>query len=456
MKYTSIMRNLSFLIIALFSGLYADAQNTSNSPFSSFGLGELGGMDHAVFSALGNTTITISDSTVLNFYNPASYSSIGQGQPIFSLGVSSRISDFSENGIKSRSYVTGIQHFAMAFSFAKRFGLAFGLKPYSRRGYEFSSGVKINDDSLYHNYSGTGGVNEVFLGLSATVLKYKGARLSIGGNLGYLFGKVSNTRKSGLVTSGSNVFSGGVNQQELKVNSFHYEVGLYYSQRIKENHTISFAATYDPFQKIKGAYEEGQYYSSNINDLTILDTLIYNDTAVGNVTTIPTYTVGLNYTLDFKGHKDQTNELNSQIAFHLSYSGSDWSKYQNRYDAAYTNTFLNTSKYTFGIQYVPEIDFASKSLKSKFFSRMRYRAGTYYNTLPYQTNGKQVTDFGTTFGFGIPIVIQNSISSINLGFAIGKRGIGDDNALKERYYGINFGISIAPGTDRWFVKRKLN
>lgn len=450
------MRNLSLLIIIAFSGLFANAQNASNSPFSSFGLGEMGGMDHAVFSSLGNTTITISDSTVLNFYNPASYSSIGKGQPIFSLGVSSRISDFSENGIKSRSYATGIQHFAMAFSFAKRFGLAFGLKPYSRRGYEFSSGIKINDDSLYHNYSGTGGINEVFLGLSATVLNYKGARLSIGGNLGYLFGKVSNTRKSGLVTSGSTIYSGGVNQQELKVNAFHYEIGLHYFQRIDEKHSIAVAATYDPFQKIKGGYEEGQYYTSDINNIQLYDTLVFNDTTAGNVTTIPTFTVGVNYNLDFKGHKGQTNELNSQLAFHVSYSGSDWSKYENRYDANYINTFLNTTKYTFGIQYTPEVDFATKNLKSKFFSQLRYRAGTYYNTLPYQTNGKQVTDFGTTFGFGIPIVIQNSISSINLGFAIGKRGIGDDNALKERYYGINFGISIAPGTDRWFVKRKLN
>lgn len=450
------MHKLSFLIITLFTALFTSAQNASNSPFSSFGLGELGGMDHAVFSSLGNTNINISDSTVLNFYNPASYSSIGKGQPIFSLGTSARLSKFSENGNEYKSNIMGIQHFAMAFSFAKRFGLAFGLKPYSRRGYEFSSGTKINNDSLYHNYSGTGSINEVFLGLSATVLNYRGARLSIGGNLGYLFGKVSNSRKSGLVTSGATVFSGGVNQQELKAKAFHYEIGLHYLQRLNEKHSFAVAATYDPLQKIKGAYEEGQYYTSDINNLELYDTLVYNDTTAGNVTTIPTFNVGLSYILDFKGHQGQTNELNSQIAFHLSYSGSDWSKYENRYDANYTNTFLNTSKYTFGIQYVPEVDFASKSLKSKFFSRMRYRAGTYYYTLPYQTNGKQVTDFGTTFGFGIPIVIQNSISSINLGFAIGKRGIGDDNALKERYYGINFGVSIAPGTDRWFVKRKLN
>ena len=450
------MRNLSLLIITLFSGLLANAQNTSNSPFSSFGLGEAGGMDHAIFSSLGNTNITLSDSTVLNFYNPSSYSTIGKGQPIFSLGVSSRLSNYSENGNNTKSNITGVQHFAIGFSFAKRFGLAFGLKQYSRRGYDFNTSTKINGDSLIHFYSGTGGINEVFLGLSAIVLDYKGAKLSLGGNLGYLFGKVTNTRKSGLVASGSNVYNGGVNQQELKVNSFHYELGLNYTQRINENHSIALSATYDPFQKIRGSYEEGQYYTTNIHNLELYDTLTFNDTAAGNVTTIPTYTIGLNYKLNFKGRKGSTNELNSTIGFHLSYSGSDWTKYENRYDATFTNTFLNTSKYTFGIQYIPETGFLASKVKTKFLARIRYRAGTYYYTLPYETNGEQVTDFGTTFGFGIPIVIQNSLSSINLGFAIGKRGIGDDNALKERYYGINFGISIAPGTDRWFVKRKLN
>lgn len=450
------MRNLSFLIVTLFSGLLTLAQNTSNSPYSSFGLGELGGMDHAIFSSLGNSNITLSDSTVLNFYNPSSYSSIGKGQPIFSLGISSRLSNFTENGSETKSNITGVQHFALGLSFAKRFGLAFGLKPYSRRGYEFSSKTLVSGDSLKHVYSGSGSINEVFLGFSARVLDFKGAQLSIGANAGYLFGKVTNTRKSGLITSGSTVYAGGVNQQELKVNSFHYELGLNYSQRINDNQTIALSATYDPFQKIRGAYEDGQYYTGDIDDISAYDTLTYNDTATGNVTTIPTYTIGLNYNLNFKGRKNSTNELNSTIGFHFTYSSSDWKKYENQYDANYTNTFLNTNRYTFGIQYIPEVGFFANKTKTKFLARVRYRAGTYYYTLPYETNGEQVTDFGTTFGFGIPIVIQNSLSSINLGFAIGKRGIGDDNALKERYYGINFGISIAPGTDRWFVKRKLN
>jgi hypothetical protein len=453
------MRNLSIALFIFLLGKVAFAQSiTSNSPYSSFGLGEYGGLDHAVFSGIGNSNITLQDSMVLNFNNPSSYNTLAKGQPLFSLGLSSRLSNYSENGVKDFGSITGIQHFALAFPFAKNFGIAFGLKPYSRRGYEFSSRVKIDDDSIYYSYGGSGSINEAFMGFSANVLNFKGARLSLGGNAGFLFGAVTNTRKAGIIESGitDNGYSGGVSTKSLRAKSFHYEVGLSYEQRINEKHLLGLYAVIDPHQKINGSYEDGLFYTGNINFGNGYDTLSYNDTLTGNVTNIPTYTVGLKYTLSGKGRKGQTNELNSEVSFHLTYSMSDWSKYEDNFDPHFTNTFLNTQKYTFGVQYTPETDFINKRVSTKFFHRVRYRVGTYYFTLPYETNGQQVTDFGTTFGFGFPIAIQKTLSSINLGFSVGNRGTSDSQDLKEQYYGINIGVSIAPGTDRWFRKRKLN
>lgn len=450
------MRNLYLSFILVLIGTVAVSQNTSNSPYSSFGLGEHGGMDHAVFSALGNSTITLIDSTVLNFYNPSSYSSLAKGQPIFSFGISSRLSNYSENDISSFGSITSIQHFAIAFPFAKRFGLAFGLKPFSRRGYEFSSRKAVGQDSLYYNYSGSGGINEVFIGASVIALKYKGAKLSIGGNAGFLFGNVTNTKKSGLIVSGTDSYSGGISTKQINARSFHYEVGMNYSQKIKKQHEIGLSAIVEPFQKINGSYEEGLFYSTDINNQNILDTLSLNDTLSGNISNVPTYTLGLSYTFRFKGRKGQNNELNSVISAYGSYRATNWGKFENTFEPEFSNTFLNTSKMTFGIQYVPETGFITNKVVTKFYHRIKYRAGVYQFTLPYQRNGEQVSDFGTTFGFGFPIVVQNSLSSINIGFTIGKRGISDPQVLKEQYYGINLGISIAPGADRWFVKRKLN
>ncbi|MBL1281394.1 MAG: hypothetical protein COA33_014035 [Fluviicola sp.] len=441
---------LSFFALLIATGSFA--QKSSNSPFSSYGLGEIGGLDHAAFIGIGNSTITMLDSTTLNFYNPSSYSNLSKHQPLFSLGVSSKLSQYAENGLSSTGSVTSIQHFALAFSFAKRFGLAFGLKPFSSRGYEFSSRIKVGTDSINYVYEGTGSLNEVFAGLSVRAIDYKGAKLSFGANLGYVFGRLTNTRKSGLITSGTTVYSGGVSTKQVQAKAFRYTLGFNYSQVLKKNHLFGVSVVYDPFQKIKAEYEDALFFSSNIDNVNAYDTLTVNDTLSGNLSTIPTLTYGLSYELSFKARKNKTNELDSKIAFHLSYSTAEWKRYENTFDPNFTNTFLNSTKMTFGIQYLPDTDISM----SKFHHRIRYRAGVYQVNMPYVTNGEQVSDFGTTFGFGIPVVIQNSLSSVNFGFSIGNRGISDGNALKERYYGFNIGISIAPGSDRWFVKRKLN
>lgn len=452
------MRNLTVGIFLFLFGQWAISQNMiSNSPYSSFGLGELGGLDHAVLSGIGNTTITMQDSTFINFYNPSSYSSLAKGLPLFSVGVSSRLSTYSENGREEFNSLTSIQHFALAFPFAKRFGLAFGLKPYSRRGYEFSSRTAVEGDSLYYNYAGTGGINEGFVGFSATILDFRGAKLALGGNFGYLFGNVSNIRKSGLIQSGASDYAGGINIKKISVGSFHYELGIHYAQRINDKHSFSVSAVIDPFQKIKGSYEDGLYFSNTINNPNNYnDTISYYDAEDGYITNVPTYTYGLSYTFRGKARKGQTNQLNTEVSVHASYSTSDWTKYEDRFDPSFTNSFLASSKWTAGVQYVPETEFIVNKVSTKFYHRLRYRIGAYYQSLPYQTNGDQVTDFGTTFGLGIPVAVQNSLSSINFGFTYGNRGVADKQSLNEQYYGINVGICIAPGTDRWFVKRKLN
>ncbi len=445
---------LSFLLVL--TATFSFAQKGSNSPFSSYGIGEIGGLNHASFIGIGNSTITMVDSTTLNFYNPSSYQGLAKHQPLFSIGISSKFSNYSENGITSSSNVTSIQHFAMAFPFAKRFGLAFGLKPFSTRGYEFSSRIKVGTDSINYIYEGTGNINEAFAGLSIKALDYKGAKIALGANFGYLFGQLTNSRKSGLIKTGASVYAGGIGTKLIQAKSFHYNFGLTYSQKIKENHTLALSVVMDPLQKINAKYEEGLFYGADINDPRFYDTLSFNDSVNGSLSTIPTMTIGLSYELNFKAKKEKTNQLNSQIGFHLSYTMEEWSRYQNTFDPNYVNTFNNSTKLTFGIQYLPETDYIRNKSMTKFHQRIKYRAGVYQVNMPYVTNGEQVKDFGTTFGFGIPIIIQNSLSSLNLGFSIGNRGTSDSNALKERYYGFNIGISIAPGADRWFVKRKLN
>ena len=51
-------------------------------------------------------------------------------------------------------------------------------------------------------------------------------------------------------------------------------------------------------------------------------------------------------------------------------------------------------------------------MNTKLIQRMRYRVGSYYGTLPIQLNNKSRIDYGVTAGFGIPIKIHKSLSSL--------------------------------------------
>lgn len=455
MKFTNIMRRLLFSFAFIVLGSSSIAQPTTNSPYSSFGIGESGDLDHATMLGVGNSTATMIDSFTLNYYNPASYNQISPGQPLFSLGISSRLSNYSENGVKSFSNISTLQHFAMAFPIRKHFGLAFGLKPYSRKGYEFSERFEIGTDSLKNTYSGSGGFNEVFIGISTDLLpKADSTRLSIGANFGYLFGQASNQRTSTLLISGQEK-TGGVDIRTIKATSFHYNLGLYFSHDFNPNHSILVSGMLEPSQKLTASYDYGLYYSTDVTNPNFYDTVFYSEATSGRITTALQYTAGLRYTMRRTPEEDEKHSLNSELSIHATYRGTGWNNFNIPFDGDST-VYLNTNKYTFGLQYIPETGFLKNRTLTKFYQRMRYRVGGYYMTLPYQTSGEQVRDFGTTFGLGLPIAAGGSISSVNLGFSVGRRGVSDSQSLMENYYGINFGVTISPIGDKWFQKRKLN
>lgn len=447
------MRRSIFVLFTLFFSLNSFAQKFSNSPYSYYGLGETTGADHGYFIGIGNSTITQFDSTVINFYNPASYNTLAQEQPLFSFALSSRLSNYTEGTNKYFNSLTSIQHFALAFPVAKNFGLAFGLKPYSSKGYSINSGETVGTDSLVYRYTGSGGINEVFLGLSTDIIKFKTTRLAVGTNLGYLFGQTVNTRKSGLYTSSSAFYAGGINTKLIDISSFHYDLGAYFTQTYK-NHSVTLSAVLEPSQNLNGKFENSLYYSTNIDDPRIYDTI--TRTSIRSTMNNASNTkFGLNYKLSLPANENG-RRLNSQISINAMYGITNWDKFSDPFDADST-VYLNTSQLSFGIQYSPETKIIEQSTLTRFYERMQYRLGYYTYSLPYQIGANQVKDQGVTLGIGLPITIQKSLSSINFGFSYGKRGTNDINSLTEKYYGINLGITIAPGSsDRWFRKSKLN
>ena len=60
------------LILILLSTIFSTnvfSQKTTNSPYSSYGIGSTEDVDNAIFSGFGNNNISYCDSTVLNYFN---------------------------------------------------------------------------------------------------------------------------------------------------------------------------------------------------------------------------------------------------------------------------------------------------------------------------------------------------------------------------------------------------
>jgi hypothetical protein len=76
---------------------------------------------------------------------------------------------------------------------------------------------------------------------------------------------------------------------------------------------------------------------------------------------------------------------------------------------------------------------------------------------PFSSDGSNFVDRGTTFGIGVPILAQMSLSSLNFAFVVGQKSTENSNSLKEDYLGFKLGMVFSPSAfEKWFRKRKLD
>lgn len=438
--------------------LVSFSQNYTNSPFSSYGLGEYGGLDHGIFSGMGNASIAIIDTTVLNFNNPSSYASLGKGQPLFSTGISSRFSEFKTGSELSNSKIIGLDHFALAVPFLKNFGLAVGLKPFSRTGYDFYQLEQTATEKMKYIYRGSGGTHEVFGGLSANVLEFTKHRLGVGINFGYVFGSNVNERISYIdkAYNATDAIPGGVENTGYRLKALNYKLGVNYQWNLDKFKTLTVAGIFSPQQQLNAFQNSFLAYSTDVNNS---NKFVYQDTiseVSGTITMPSSWGVGFSYTMRPKSTENRTKIYQLMVTGEVQMT--DWSSYRTEFNGAAVNgNYGNTMRVSVGAQYSPHFNYLDRSTSIGYLSRIRYRAGFQYATHPLVLQTKQQTDMMVSIGFGLPIAIQRSSSSINFGFTAGQRGNGDAQSVNERFIGFNFGVTVSPGiNDRWFRKFKID
>jgi hypothetical protein len=444
------MSTKSFLFVFISCIVFSlHAQKYSNSPFSAQGIGETENVLNPTLGALGNTQSAIIDSTTLNYYNPSSYASLGDGQPIFSVGLSVNSSKFYQSGLTSQQSLIGINHFAFGLSFAKRFGFCFGVRPYSSKGYEISSNSIALGDTVVNAYEGSGSYSNLFTGLSFKFINKDKHKFSIGTNASYLFGKMFDQQTTHLYSESI----GGIQRTSLKINGYKFDFGANYQWLPTKSSVLTLAGTYSPKKHVAAESVSALIAATDFSNELSYDTLNYS--ALSTDLQLPSF-----YQLGFK-YDFINNAANKHLfdaTYHLILTGQfelvNWTQYKGVYKEA---GLLNSNRYSVGLQFTPHFDFFDRSKNVSWFSKVRYRVGFQYATLPWQMDNKQLFNKSITFGLGLPIVLQKSLSSFNVGCVLGEKTNNINTSLKEEFFNVTVGVTITPAIyERWFRKGKID
>lgn len=122
------------------------------------------------------------------------------------------------------------------------------------------------------------------------------------------------------------------------------------------------------------------------------------------------------------------------------------SDYSSPFLQASNTRYEDASILALGGYYIP--DFASFD---SFLKRVVYRAGLRLDNSGFVVNDKELSNFGITFGMGLPIGAD--FTNLNIGFEAGRRGTTMNNLVRESYFKVSIGLSL---NARWFLKRQIN
>ncbi len=410
------------------------AQNNTNSPYTRFGYGELADRSFAGGRAMGGIGIGLRSGKQVNPMNPASYSAIDSMTFIFDMGIHAQMSWYSDGTNTQTNKNGNLEYLAMLFPLHKQIAMSVGVMPYSFVGYTFGEAKTEGDLTYSEAFVGSGGLNEVYAGLSIDIWK---KRLSLGANVGYLFGKIDHERNVNF-PSGS-AARNIVNMQRIKVNDVKLDFGVQYTHPLSARERVTVGAIYSPAKQLNTtSYDILQVGSTSSGGFASSDTTTNQRFDLPN-----SYGLGVSYT------KDNKLTLGADVLY------EGWS---SAYFFDQNNSFENRLRLAAGAEYI--INIGARNI----LQRTRYRGGVHYSNSYTQANMTEngVTsqhgfkEYGISVGLGLPIrtgySFEDNRSMINVSFEYVKVKPEVRNMVDEQYFRITLNLTF---NELWFHKQKM-
>jgi hypothetical protein len=414
--------------ICLLFSLSIFAQESSSSPYSFYGIGDIKFKGSVENRSMGSISV-LPDSIHINIQNPAQLACLKLTG--LALGGTYANTKSKTETQEAKARRTSLDYMIVGIPVGK-VGIGFGLIPYSSVGYKIGRTAYVtnnNNDtirSIISRYNGIGGVNKVFLGFGYRLTK----NINIGGDLQYNFGTI----ETNSLQYQTDLQYGSRENNVSDLRGVNFDLGITYQTKVKSKYSFFSSLAYTP---------EAILTSGNTRNIEIV--LVTSS----SVRPVETQNIGV---------ADTKIKLPSKLSFGSGFGQvKKWlvggeitfiqnSVMSNRFTDINGATFENSVRYSLGGFFIPNYN-----SYSSYYKRMVYRGGVRYENTGLVIQDKSITDFAANIGLGMPL--GGTFTNINIGLEIGRRGTKYYNLVEENYINISVGLSLS---DKWFVKRKFD
>ncbi len=421
MKSTSQIKYLTIAACMLVMA-GAIAQSRTSSPYSFFGLGQQTFRGTIVNRSMGGLRI-YADSIHANIQNPASYGHLRLTN--YALGVV-HTETWAENSEQKDAYdATSLEYVSIGVPLGKRMGFNFGLVPFKSVGY------RIGDltDTEYTNFTGDGSVNRAYIGGGILLNDH----FSLGAELRYNFGRETNSSSVGLINQ---AFLGTNELNQTDFSGLSGNFGVHYKGILNGKYEVQASTIFSPESNITADN------SRTLSTFLLSGTQEISSTVRPAIETKQKLRLPSELTIGASIGKQRHWMLGAE------YNRQGTSSTGVRSFLPQEAQFTDAASYRLGGFYIPNYN----SFTS-YWSRVVYRGGLRWEETGLRINGEDISEFGISFGLGLPIGRKSGFSNANIGFEYGERGTTSNGLIKEDFFSISVGLSL---NDRWFQKRKYN
>ena len=458
-KYSRVI--LAAIVVILFGVNSVSAQESAvnaYSPYTMYGVGELGTHGNAINRTMGGTGVAMRSTQMASLLNPAGYSATLPKSFILEVGIEGNFLKNQQRKYNSTSaddYTTAenakniinFREIAIQMPIAKGLGFGLSLAPYGSVGYKMHTFEQSEDiwgtvGGVMYNYQGDGDLTEVKAGLGWEIFR----GFSIGLAAKYYWGNIQHNYSTSIYGDyvGSGNFVSTVGLDDYAFSNFKFQAGIQWNIISTKKRMLTVGATYDYGGPLRPKLQQTVYIGDHSS------TIVSQEDSRGQMRLPHAVNAGVCY---------QDAKFIANFDYSYNNWGGDNAFFQQDAFSGMSIKYVDTHTYKFGFEYVP-----NRFDVRNYFKRISYRIGARYGDYYQSFEGRSIDQWAVTAGFGFPLRFMGA-TSINAGIEIGGRGNLSSvimpklnkrvGLIRQNYIKVSLGFSLF-GEDYWFVRPKID